>query len=172
MHTLKDTCVSTFLPLAHSGSQPHTLICVDTTYPHSCAFTHIYTHTQEYVPTRPRTHLVAMTLFISDPWALTDTCRSARTHKHRHRVKRKPPADCPRPQVSPALGFPPASHGRPLLCHDWPLPGRRSPPCLAPVHFHLCGLSGSCVSACTRRCTAQFKANARLCACPVRSRAS
>ena len=146
----------------HTGSQPHTLICVDTTYPHSCAFTHIYTHTQEYVPTRPHTHWVAMTLFITGPWALTDTCRSARTHKqtqtHTELIER--------------MGFPPASHGRPLWCRDWPLQGRRSPPCLAPVLFRPCALSGSCVSACTRRCTAQFKANRRLCACPVRSRAS
>ena len=43
MCTLSKTRVCPhFYPYVHLGSQPHTLICADTTYPHSCAFTHLH----------------------------------------------------------------------------------------------------------------------------------
>lgn len=85
VHTLKDTCVHIFTPrtlrLTATHTHTHTYMCRYHIPTQLCIHTLIYTHTQEYVPTRPHTHLVAMTLFITDPWALTDTCRSARTHK-------------------------------------------------------------------------------------------
>ena len=99
VHTLKDTCVSTFLPFRTLRlTATHTNMCRYHIPTQLCIHTLKYTHTQEYVPTRPHTHFLAMTLSITDPWALTDTCTSKRvhthTHTHTHRVKRKPPADC------------------------------------------------------------------------------
>ena len=75
------------------------------------------------------THFVATTLSITDPWALTDTCKSTRarahthththTHTQTHIVKHKPPADCPLPHHNASL-IPSLPRGRnfiePILC--------------------------------------------------------